>query len=236
MIVTPAVDLRDGKCVQLVGGSYDHQIISLDDPVAAALKWRDEGFETLHVVDLDAATGNGSNIRTIERIIEATSARVQVGGGMRSEEQVHDALDLGATHVVIGTRALEDAEWLSMLAQKYPGRLVVAADVRDRTLLTRGWKGSIDATLESQFDSLNSLPLAAVLVTAVHREGLMQGPDVSLVEEVVRLSAFPVQASGGVTSPSDIQMLAAAGATSAIIGMALYTGALSVAEIKEALS
>ena len=236
MIVTPAVDLRDGRCVQLVGGSYDNQPISIDDPVAVALQWRDQGFETLHVVDLDAATGKGSNSKTVERIIEVTSARVQVGGGMRSEEQIARILELGATHAVVGTRALEEPDWLSIVAEKYPGNLIVAADVRDRKLLTRGWKGSIETTLEEQFETLNSLPLAAVLVTAVHREGLMQGPDVSLIEELVRLSVFPVQASGGVTTSSDIRSLALAGATSAIVGMALYTGALSVAEIKEALS
>jgi phosphoribosylformimino-5-aminoimidazole carboxamide ribotide isomerase len=236
MIVTPAVDLRDGRCVQLVGGSYDNQPISLDDPVAVALQWRDQGFETLHIVDLDAATGKGSNAKTVERIVEATSARVQVGGGMRSEEQIVRILELGATHAVVGTRALEEPDWLSIVAEKYPGNLIVAADVRDRKLLTRGWKGSVETTLEEQFETLNSLPLAAVLVTAVHREGLMQGPDVSLIEELVRLSVFPVQASGGVTTSSDIRSLALAGATSAIVGMALYTGALSVAEIKEALS
>jgi phosphoribosylformimino-5-aminoimidazole carboxamide ribotide isomerase len=236
MIVTPAVDLRDGRCVQLVGGSYDRQLISIDDPVAVALQWRDQGFETLHVVDLDAATGNGSNSEVIERIVEATSATVQVGGGMRSEEQIARALELGATRVVIGTRALEDPIWLNSVAVQYEGKLVIAVDVRDRKLLTRGWKESIDTSLEEQFESVNSLPLAAVLVTAVHREGLMQGPDVSLIEEVVGLSAFPVQASGGVTTRSDIESLSAAGAASVIVGMALYTGALTAAEIKEALS
>ncbi len=236
MIVTPAVDLRAGRCVQLVGGSYDREEVSLDDPVAAAIRWQDEGFETLHVVDLDAATGNGSNWKTVERIIQATSASVQVGGGIRSEEQVNRALASGAAHVVLGTRALEDAEWLEVLSQKYPRKVVVAADVRHRTLLTHGWQGSIDATLEARFVQLNSLPLAGVLVTAVHREGLMEGPDISLIEDVVRLTALPVQASGGVASPSDLRMLAAAGAASAIIGMALYTGTLSAAQIKEVLT
>ena len=233
MIVTPAVDLRDGKCVQLIGGCYDRQEIEIDDPVTAALEWQSAGFRTLHVVDLDAATGRGNNRNEIERILEAVDSDVQVGGGIRSTQQVEVLLASGARRVVVGTRAIEDGQWLAELASSYPGRVVVAADVRDRTILTKGWTGVAEESMESAIDRLTSFPLAALLVTAVHREGLMQGPDLSLMRDVVSKSTVPVQASGGVGDVSDLQALAEVGVSSTIVGMALYTGKLDAMTLAE---
>lgn len=226
MIVTPAVDLRGGKCVQLVGGSYDRQAVEVDDPVEAALDWEAAGFRTLHVVDLDAATGHGENREVIERILSSVKADVQVGGGLRSTEQVERMLGAGARRVVVGTRAILDAEWLAEIAESYPDRIVVAADIRDRAIVTHGWQGASEEEMEAAIDRLTSLPVAAILVTAVHREGLMEGPDLPLMEDVVRRSRVPVQASGGIGDITDLRALAGIGVSSTIIGMALYTGKL----------
>ena len=231
MIVIPAVDLRGGRCVQLVGGSYEREMVSLDDAESAAKRWESEGFKAIHVVDLDAATGRGSNALLVERIIQSANVEVQVGGGLRTSEQVARALEVGAARVVVGTRALEDREWLEEITAKYPDRIIVAADVRDRTVLVRGWQTSREVSLEKEIAALNDLPLAGLLVTAVHREGLMEGPDAPLIGEVARLSAFPIQASGGIGTMEDLDALADAGASAAVIGMALYTGALSTAQI-----
>ena len=235
MIVIPAVDLRGGRCVQLVGGSYEREMVSLDDAESAAKRWESEGFKAIHVVDLDAATGRGSNALLVERIIQSANVEVQVGGGLRTSEQVARALEVGAARVVVGTRALEDREWLEEITAKYPDRIIVAADVRDRTVLVRGWQTSREVSLEKEIAALNDLPLAGLLVTAVHREGLMEGPDAPLIGEVARLSAFPIQASGGIGTMEDLDALAAAGASAAVIGMALYTGALSAAEINRGM-
>jgi phosphoribosylformimino-5-aminoimidazole carboxamide ribotide isomerase len=233
MIVIPAVDLRDGRCVQLVGGSYDREMVSLDDPLAAAERWNAEGFTVLHVVDLDAATGRGSNAAIVERIIESVDAAVQVGGGIRSADQVARLLSIGAARVVVGTRALEDRQWLEEIAALNPERIIVAMDVRDESVVTDGWQKARNTDIAAEITGLNDLPLAGLLVTAVHREGQMQGPDVSLIEEATRLSRFPIHASGGIASLTDLRSLSEAGAFAAIIGMALYTGALTAAEIKE---
>ena len=233
MIVIPAVDLRGGRCVQLIGGSYDREMVSLDDPVAVAERWVAEGFTMIHVVDLDAATGRGSNAETVERIIETLGTVVQVGGGIRTAEQVERLLRMGAARVVVGTRALEDQQWLQQISAANPGRIVVAMDVRDKSVVTHGWQKSRENDITAEITALNDIPIAGLLVTAVHREGQMQGPDVLLIREVAKLSSFPIQASGGIRSVTDLQDLQEAGASGAIVGMALYTGALSAAELNQ---
>jgi phosphoribosyl isomerase A len=231
MIVTPAVDLRGGKCVQLVGGSYDRQAIEIDDPVEVALNWEAAGFRTLHVVDLDAATGRGENVEVIERLLSAVKSEVQVGGGIRSTEQVEMMLASGARRVVVGTRAVQDSDWLSEIASSYPDRIVVAADIRDRAIVTHGWTGDVEEKLELAIARLTGMPIAALLVTAVHKEGLMEGPDLQLMQDVVRESKVPVQASGGIGSIADLRSLAGIGVASTIVGMALYTGKLDAIEL-----
>jgi phosphoribosylformimino-5-aminoimidazole carboxamide ribotide isomerase len=231
MIVTPAVDLRSGKCVQLIGGSYDAQAIEIDDPVEVALNWEAAGFRTLHVVDLDAATGRGENVGVIERILSAVKSEVQVGGGIRSTEQVEMMLASGARRVVVGTRAVQDSDWLSEIASSYPDRIVVAADIRDRAIVTHGWTGDVEEKLELAIARLTGMPIAALLVTAVHKEGLMEGPDLQLMQDVVRESKVPVQASGGIGSMTDLRSLAGIGVASTIVGMALYTGKLNAIEL-----
>ena len=234
MIVIPAVDLRGGRCVQLVGGEYDSEMVSLDDPVAVARRWSLEGFNTLHVVDLDAATDRGSNADVVERIVESVDTTIQVGGGIRTAEQIERLAAIGVARVVVGTRALEDRDWLENMSVANPGKLIIALDVRHDSIVSHGWQKTHDSNIANEISALNDLPLAALLVTAVHREGQMEGPDVSLIEKVVRLSSFPVQASGGIASLSDLKQLESAGAAAAIVGMALYTGVLSARKINEA--
>ena len=226
MIVIPAVDLREGACVQLVGGAYEEERVRLDDPVAVAREWARLGFRQLHVVDLDAATGRGTNAAVVEEILRDGALSVQVGGGVRSEERVEELFDLGAARVVIGTRALEEPDWIADLAARFPGALVVAADVRGRQVVTRGWSQTLPGDIVDTVETLSELPLAALMVTAVHLEGQMQGPDYFLLEDVVEASRLPVFASGGIAGVHDLRELAERGAAAAIVGMALYTGAL----------
>jgi phosphoribosylformimino-5-aminoimidazole carboxamide ribotide isomerase len=233
MIAIPAIDLRDGACVQLVGGEYAAERIRLPDPIAVALDWETKGFQALHIVDLDAATGRGDNRRTIERLLTRTDLTVQVGGGIRDREGIAWLIDAGATYVVVGTRALEDEEWLAEMADEFPQQLVVAADVRERKIVTRGWTRTMHLDIDEALERLSQLPLAGVLVTAVHKEGLMQGADLSLMEEVAESTPLPVIASGGIASDVDLRLLADRGVTAAVLGMALYTGALDARAIAE---
>jgi len=169
----------------------------------------------------------------VERIIETLGTVVQVGGGIRTAEQVERLLRMGAARVVVGTRALEDQQWLQQISAANPGRIVVAMDVRDKSVVTHGWQKSRENDITAEITALNDIPIAGLLVTAVHREGQMQGPDVLLIREVAKLSSFPIQASGGIRSVTDLQDLQEAGASGAIVGMALYTGALSAAELNQ---
>ena len=227
MILIPAVDLRDGACVQLVGGEYAEERVRLDDPLAVAREWARLGFTRLHVVDLDAATGRGSNAALVGEIVRHGNVDVvQVGGGVRDEDAVERLLDLGAAAVVVGTRALEDPEWLAEVAERHPGTLIVAADVRERRVVTRGWAHTLPRLVTDVVEELAGLPLAGLLVTAVHKEGQMQGTDLPLMEDVVEAATVPVFASGGVSSLADLRALDHVGVAGAVVGMALYTGAI----------
>ncbi len=226
MIAIPAVDLREGKCVQLVGGEYAQERVRLDDPVAVAREWIRHGFARLHVVDLDAALGKGSNLSIVREIVREGGADVQVGGGLRTSESVDEILDEGARYAIVGTRALEDLDWLAELAHDNPGEIIVAADVRDRKIVTRGWQRTLPRDVIDMVEEMRALPLAALLVTAVHREGQLQGTDLPLMEDVVDAAEFPVYAAGGVGSVGDLHALQDRGVAGAVIGMALYTGAI----------
>lgn len=226
MIAIPAVDLRDGACVQLVGGSFSQEKVRLENPVEVARSWEHYGFQRLHVVDLDAATGRGSNIAVVRSLLFDSGVPMHVGGGVRSGEQVQDLLEAGASRVVVGTRALEEPEWIAELSVRYPGEIIVACDVRERKVTTRGWAHTLPLDILDVVEELNALPLGGLLVTAVHREGQMQGTDLPLMEDVAESSSFPVFASGGVTTMQDLRALEHRGLAGVVIGMALYTGAL----------
>jgi phosphoribosylformimino-5-aminoimidazole carboxamide ribotide isomerase len=257
MQVIPAIDLRDGACVQLVGGAYADEIVRIADPLAVAETWARLGFGRIHVVDLDAATGRGSNREIVRAILEACvvearisapakvgagegatpsrepSLKVQCGGGVRDLDAIEELLAMGASEVVLGTRAIEDRDWLEDVVERYPNQIIVAADARARHLVTRGWSETHQRNVLDFVDDLSLLPLAAILVTAVEREGRMEGPDLGLMQELAAHSTLPLQASGGVRSVTDIRALAELGLSAAIIGMALYTGKLDPQTIIE---
>ena len=180
MQVIPAVDLRDGACVQLVGGSYAAERVRIADPVAVALSWARLGFGRIHVVDLDAATGRGSNGEIVSAILGSVTResglKVQCGGGVRDLATIENLLSLGASGVVLGTRAIEDRVWLEEAVAHFPNRVIVAADAARRRLLTRGWSETDARTVPDFIDEIASLQIAGVLVTAVHREGRRKAP------------------------------------------------------------
>jgi len=224
--VIPAIDLREGACVQLEGGRYDAERVRLDDPLEVAARWRRAGFSALHVVDLDAATGRGSNAAPILRLLADPALEVQVGGGIRTEQAIQDMFDAGARRIVLGTRAIEEPSWLASITTAFPGRLVVAADVADRQVLTRGWAHASGRDVFDLVGTLDALPLAGVLVTAVHREGRLAGTDLDLMRELAARARPPLYASGGITTLDELRALSDYGVHAAILGMALYTGAL----------
>ena len=236
MIAIPAVDLREGACVQLVGGELDAERVRLEDPVAVARNWVALGFTRLHVVDLDAAFGRGSNADVIAEILREVDVDVQVGGGVRSAERIEALLTAGADRVVVGTRALEDPWWFEEMSSRYPQQLVVACDVRDRRVVTRGWTETTSRQVLDMIEELERLPIGGFLVTAVHKEGRMGGTDLPLMQDVAEATEVPVLASGGIGTLTDLHELADRGVAGCVLGMALYTGALDARAIAEEFS
>jgi phosphoribosylformimino-5-aminoimidazole carboxamide ribotide isomerase len=227
MIIYAAIDLRESRVVQLVGGSPAEERVSLPDAAAVARDWVRLGFTALHVVDLDAALGLGSNAAVVEAVIAASGeAHVQVGGGVRTTERVQHLLESGATTVVVGTRGVTDGQWLEEIATRWPDRVVLAADVRGDDVVVRGWTASAGMSVDALLGGIAALPLAGVLVTDVAREGRMSGADTERFRHLADISPHPVLASGGIAGPADLAALSAAGLAGAVVGMALYTGAL----------
>jgi phosphoribosylformimino-5-aminoimidazole carboxamide ribotide isomerase len=222
----PAVDLRGGRCVQWVGGRPEEERVSLPDPVAVAQGWREKGFQTLHVVDLDAALGHGDNLDLILRIASEAPGDLQVGGGVRDVTRARELVAAGANRVVVGTRAVDDPEWLQGAAEALPGALVVAADLRDGFILRKGWTEASELRVLDFLHRLQGLPLAGVLCTDVGREGRLEGIERDGVSEVLTHSPHPVWISGGVTTVAELRFLKTQGARGAVLGMALYTGVL----------
>jgi phosphoribosylformimino-5-aminoimidazole carboxamide ribotide isomerase len=233
MIAIPAVDLRGGACVQLVGGSYADERVRIANPLDAARRWTEAGFRTLHIVDLDAATGKGNNGDVIDRLLTSVEGEMQVGGGVRTTDDVARLLSAGAARVVVGTRALEDRDWLAAIAKAHEGRVIVAADVRARRIVTHGWTRETTTDVIDFVKETADLPLAGFLVTAVHLEGRMAGTDLPLMEEIAGASAVPLIASGGIASMEELRELKNRGAYAAVLGMSLYTGALDPRAVAE---
>jgi phosphoribosylformimino-5-aminoimidazole carboxamide ribotide isomerase len=232
VIAYAAIDLRGGRVVQLVGGRPEDERVSLPDPAGVARQWIGHGFVALHVVDLDAALGEGTNAGSVADVIRAAGdVPVQVGGGIRTTEAAAALLDAGAARIVVGTRAIEDRAWLETLAARWPARIVVAADVRDGAVLVRGWTTGAGLPLDRLLPRLAPLPLAGVLVTDVSREGRMTGVDVALFRQLVAATPLPLLASGGIAGVQDLVALQQAGAAGAVLGMSLYTGALDAAAV-----
>ena len=235
MKVWAAIDLRDGAAVQLVGGDPSDERVRLPDPAAVAERWLSAGFTHVHVVDLDAALGSGRNDEAVAAIAAVARGRaiLQVGGGLRDDEAVARALELGADRAVVGTRAVEDRAWLEAAVERWPGRLVVAADIRDGEIVTRGWTEGTGQRAAPFVAGLEPLPLGGILVTDVGREGRQAGIDGALFRALVAATRHAILAAGGVGSAGDLDALADADVAGVVLGMALYTGRVEPADALE---
>lgn len=234
MILLPAVDLRSGRAVQLVGGELGSERVDLPDPLAVATRFVTQGFRALHVIDLDAAFGTGSNAGVIEELVHEVGVPVQVGGGVRSLEVATRYLGVGVKRVIVGTRAVEDPAWLTELATNWPGRVSVSLDTKDGEVLTRGWTAAAPGGLQGTLARLSGLPLASVIVTDVSREGRLAGVNGALYQGLVATTPHELYAAGGIKELADLRLLEDAGVAGAVLGMSLYEGTLDAeAAIKE---
>jgi phosphoribosylanthranilate isomerase len=232
----PAVDVAGGQAVRLVQGAAGSET-SYGDPLDAALAWQSDGAEWVHLVDLDAAFGRGSNAALLAGVVARLDVKVELSGGIRDDESLTRALSTGAQRVNIGTAALEDPEWCDRICAEYGDRVAIGLDVRGRTLAARGWtKDGGD-----QYEVLARLDKAAAsryVVTDITKDGTMRGPNLELLREVCAATDRPVIASGGVSTLDDLRALATLepiGVEGVIAGKALYAGAFTVREALDAL-
>lgn len=212
--------------MQLVGGSYEAERVRLPDPLVVAQRWAAAGLTSLHIVDLDAALGRGSNTPVIAALARQPGLELQVGGGVRALAAIERLFELGVQRVVVGTCAVEDASWLEAMAARFPRQLVAAADVRGTSVVTQGWTKTSPLTIDALLQRLADLPLAGVLVTACMSRGSCRASTPRSMRGVCAAATMPIIASGGITTMEDLRQLRELGAHAAVIGMALYTGRL----------
>ena len=226
MIVIPAVDVLDHKVVQLVGGMPGSQQVVLEDPFEVAMDWVAKGAPYLHLVDLDAAFGKEDNSDVFCRIIREAGVPVEVGGGIRTEEQIEKYVKAGAERVVVGTKAVTDTEWLKEMANKFPNKLMLGLDMKDGKIAIKGWQESAPIALEQMFRILETIPVVAVLHTDINVEGQQGGINRERVDRFCKDCPVTVIISGGVTTEDDAKAAAKSGAGGVVVGMALYKGTM----------
>jgi phosphoribosylanthranilate isomerase len=237
LTLLPAVDVSNGQAVRLVQGAAGSETV-YGNPLEAALAWQRDGADWVHLVDLDAAFGRGSNADLMADVVKQLDVAVELSGGIRDDESLHRALGTGAARVNLGTAALEDPDWCDNACATYGERVAVGLDVRGHTLAARGWTRD-GGDLFDVLDRLERAGCARYVVTDVLRDGTLTGPNVTLLLQVCERTHKPVVASGGVSKLDDLRQLAAlepAGVEGVIVGKALYTGAFTVAEAITALS
>ena len=237
MLLIPAIDLKEGQCVRLRQGRMDDSTVFSSDPVAMAAHWRDQGARRLHIVDLDGAFAglprNGDLIR--DMVAAMGDVPVQVGGGIRSEEIIEAYLAAGVQGLILGTKAIDEPEFLRAMAKQYPGKIMLGLDARGGVVATEGWDKDAGVTALDFVDGLSELPLAGIVYTDIDRDGMMHGLNVGATLALAQAAGLPVIASGGVTELGDLQTLKTAFAQEpellmgAIPGRAIYEGTLDVA-------
>ena len=230
MIVIPAIDLRGGSAVRLVRGNPDEVTTYADDPVAVAERFQEEGARRLHVVDLDAALGEGANTEAVAAICRAVVIPVQVGGGIRTLEQIAAVLEAGAARAILGTAAAVDPAFVTRAVEEFAEHVVAAVDVRGGRLMVRGWTEE-GPPLEEALHALDEAGSPRYLVTSIARDGTLEGPDLALYGRVLKLTDRSVIASGGVRDADDVWALRDLGCEAVVTGKALYERTLKLSQV-----
>ena len=230
----PAIDIRGGKCVRLIQGDYNQETVYNDSPLEAALAWAEQGGKWIHLVDLDGAkAGEPVNHQLIGDIARSVKVPVQTGGGLRTVENVERLLSLGVSRVIIGTAAIEDRPFVEEVLRRFGEQVAIGIDARNGYVATRGWLETSEVKAEELAVQLAELGAKTFIFTDISRDGLMQGPNVEAIVRLAQVSGQSVIASGGVSRYEDLDALAAhadKGVAGAIIGKALYTGSIELAE------
>ena len=238
MEVIPAIDLKDGHCVRLFQGDFDQETVFSDDPLATALAWEAQGGHRLHVVDLDGAIqGKPVHLTIIASIVNSLSIPVQVGGGIRDLAAAEAWLGAGVDRVVIGTAAVRDPDMVREVCHRHGNeRVVVSVDAKDGLVALQGWKEASTTTVFELAEQMASIGVVRLLYTDIARDGALTGPDFKINERLVNETGLAIQASGGVASVEHVQRLVSTGVEGVIVGRAIYTGAVNLADAVTAVS
>ena len=232
MKIFPAIDLIGGQAVRLYQGDYGKKTVYSADPASVAEKFRDDGAKFLHVVDLDGAKdGTSANFDTIAAIVRRSGLYVEVGGGIRTEERIRRYLDAGAGRCILGTAAVKNFPFAAEMAEKYPDRIAVGVDARDGYVAVNGWEELSRERGPAFCERLVDAGIKAVIYTDISRDGAEQGTNLDLYRELLRIPGLTITASGGISSLSELRELRDMGVHAAILGKALYTGRLNLAEV-----
>ncbi|MCM3749336.1 1-(5-phosphoribosyl)-5-[(5-phosphoribosylamino)methylideneamino]imidazole-4-carboxamide isomerase [Paenibacillus pasadenensis] len=232
--IYPAIDIRGGKAVRLVQGDYNQETVYNDSPVSAARDWEAAGASWIHLVDLDGAkAGHPVNAELIGEIARSVSVPVQLGGGLRTEADVERLVALGVSRVILGTAAIEDRSFVERVLAKYGDKVAIGIDARNGYVATRGWLETSEVKAEELAKELAAKGAETFIFTDISRDGMMEGPNVEAIRSLAAYSGAKVIASGGVSRIEDLRSLsqyADQGISGAIVGKALYTGAISLAD------
>jgi phosphoribosylformimino-5-aminoimidazole carboxamide ribotide isomerase len=237
MLVIPAIDLKEGRCVRLEQGLMEKDTVYSDDPAAQARSWQDQGGELLHIVDLDGAfAGVPRNREAIAAIVRAIDIPTELGGGIRDLATIEAYLDLGVGRVILGTVAKENPQLVAEACRLFPGRIVVGIDAKDGLVAVRGWADVTEKKASELAKEMEGFGVSAIIYTDIARDGMLQGPNIEATRLLAESISIPVIASGGVSSLRDIENLLAieaSGVVGVITGKAIYTGALDLREAVE---
>jgi len=232
MFIIPAIDLKDGQCVRLQQGKKDALTVYSKDPAATAKRWESEGARILHVVDLDGAfTGTQKNIGSVLEIRKSVGMTVEVGGGIRDMATITRLLSAGIDRVILGTSAIEDSALVAESCGKFPGRIFVGIDARDGKVAVRGWEKVSSADAKELAVKVESDGASGIIYTDISRDGMLTGPNLPALKEMVKTVSIPVIASGGIATIEDVRnLLKIDNLWGAITGKAIYSGSLNLKE------
>jgi len=239
MLVIPAIDLKDGRCVRLRQGDLNQETVYSDDPPAMAAHWQERGGRLLHLVDLNGAVdGQPRNFPYIEKILSSVSIPIQVGGGIRTIETVRLYFSIGVHRIVLGTAALDNPTFLEQTCKEFPERVVVGIDARDGKVAVHGWTHVSGTSVTELMRQLMNYPLAGLIYTDIAKDGMLAGPNLAALRDLADSSPLPVIASGGITCLDDLKAIQSLGSriAGAIVGKALYDGKIDLREAIDAVT
>lgn len=235
MIIYPAIDLKEGRCVRLYQGDFAQETVVNPDPVKQAIAFEKAGAKALHIVDLDGAlSGDLTNLKVIQAILAAITIPIQVGGGIRSMAQVARYLDAGVSRVIIGSKAVEDPAFVAEAVQQYGDQIAVGIDAKDGLVATRGWLAVSDQNYLTVADQMAQLGVKTIIFTDIAKDGTLMGPNLEQLQAIAaKVPDLQIIASGGISSREDLEAVKALGVYGVISGKALYNGNITMTDVVE---